>query len=131
MSLLDFWCSFSSHFTLSQTLYFALCFTGELVHVFHSGLATLGCTNGTGSYYSGAVATMTSSYHGRNIFYFNAPLLLLVLLCSTDKEQEKLDIESVHHSNIGLKKIARGSFRVIFKISTHRFGEATLWGVAI
>ena len=65
MCVLDFGWYFASCFTLSQTLDFALRFTGELVRVFHAGLATQGYNSGTGSSSADEVATMHYSFHGR------------------------------------------------------------------
>ena len=83
---------------------FSLCFTGEFVRLLNSGLDTKGYTNGTGCSPASALATVSSYLHNKSIFYFNAPLLLLFLPCRTEKHQEKSDIESVHHSSIGLKR---------------------------
>ena len=102
-----------------------------IVTHFHAGLTTQGYDNGNGWSSARSVSTMASSLHGKNIFYFNAPLLLFAFLCCAYKEQGKIDIESVHHSNIGLKTITRGSFLVRFFISTHHFGVSTLGGVPL
>ena len=110
---LGLWMVLSKLLQPLQYLIFFTALPGELARVFHVGLATQGSTNGTGCSSSGAVATMSSSLHGENIFYFNALPLLLVLLCFTDKYQEKLDIEALHHSNIGIQIVAIGSFLVI------------------